>query len=182
MRDLSAFGDELCAALEADLRGRFALLGHSMGGMLALELARALRRRDVSPERLIVSAARVPTRAPGEPPVAVSEDEALAHIRSLGGTPAVLLESAELRARILPTVCADLAILRNHRIEDGPELDCPIDALGGEADPLVLPDDLERWSACTRGAFSVAMFPGTHFFHVEQAEPVARFLIERLNP
>lgn len=60
LEQLVPLAGKFAAELGPDLDGPFALLGHSMGGLLAFELARALRTVAPSPSLLVVCGVRAP--------------------------------------------------------------------------------------------------------------------------
>jgi surfactin synthase thioesterase subunit len=64
----------------------------------------------------------------------------------------------------LPALRADTALYRNYIYTEGPPLACDIRAYGGAADERITRWHLETWAEQTTKSFSVAMFPGGHFF------------------
>lgn len=157
----------------------FAIFGHSMGALLGFELARELRRRGCpAPTRLIVAGRPAPhlphdtTHAALR--AAASDDELVAQLRRLGGTPALMLDDPDVAAYILKIVRADLALVASVRHADEPPLDCPISALGGIADDHAHAAQLDAWAMHGRG-FDRAELPGGHFFM--QTAPAAFFAV-----
>lgn len=144
----------------------FAFFGHSLGAIIAFELARELRRRGGElPQQLFVSARLAPQDADPEPPMYVlPDDEFRAQLRKLSGTPEAILQNEELMAMLLPILRADFAINEAYVYAEEPPLSCPISAFGGHSDPKVSQGELERWHAQTSGSFSLRMQPGNHFF------------------
>lgn len=172
----------LLAAMEPHLGRRYALAGHSLGGILAFELARAARARGLpEPEALIVTGARAPGSPRREPEIAGLPDrEFLAEFggRYQGIPPAVLAEP-ELVALLLPVMRADMAIFEGYRHEPGPPLRTRLLALGGEDDPHVTREELLGWRQHTAEAFEGELLPGGHFFLQQGGTAmrrVARFL------
>ncbi len=144
----------------------FAFFGHSMGALLAFELARYLRRENKPmPCYLFVSGHGAPHLPDREPPIHdLPELEFVARIKEFNGTPDEVLENQELRGLILPVLRADFEICATyvHRPEE--PLPCPIGAFGGLRDSCVTRQDLEAWRLHTTAACSVRMFPGDHFY------------------
>jgi medium-chain acyl-[acyl-carrier-protein] hydrolase len=144
----------------------FAFFGHSMGAVVAFELAQHLRRKNQpAPKALYVSGARAPRFrlgwiAPPEP----NEPQFIEELRRLEGVPREALENEELLRLILPGLRADTALYRNYVYMEQPPLDCPIRAYGGASDPNVTREHLEAWAGQTTGSFAVRVFPGGHFF------------------
>jgi surfactin synthase thioesterase subunit len=161
---------ELVAALgeavEAHLDQPFAFFGHSMGAIVAFELARLLRRRNrPAPRLLVASGARAPQFRRGHvPPPEPSEAQFVEALRRLEGTPREVLDNPNLLQLILPALREDAAIYRHYIYAEEPPLDCPIRAYGGAEDPNVSRAHLDEWAAQTTAAFGVRVFPGGHFY------------------
>lgn len=148
----------------------FAFFGHSMGALLAFELARYLRRTQraadgLQPVHLFVSGHTAPQLGQRKPPIhALPEAEFVAELRRYNGTPEEVLQHAELRQLLLPILRADFALYETYVYTPDPPLDCPISVFGGMQDEDVPQEGLEPWRGQTRAAFSLQMFPGDHFF------------------
>ncbi|CAN5545469.1 N/A [soil metagenome] len=141
--------------------------GHSMGALVAFELARRLAAGDgFSPRRLIVSGRRAPQLQEPEPPIRdLSDDDFVAEIRRrYNGIPDELMQHPDLLALLLPGLRADVAALEGYRYRSGEPLDCPVAAVGGADDPRATLAEIQGWREVTRGAFSVRLFPGGHFY------------------
>jgi medium-chain acyl-[acyl-carrier-protein] hydrolase len=156
----------LAHAIEPLLDRPFAVFGHSMGALIALELVRELRRRgNRMPDALMVAghaAPQLPRRGPALH--ALSDAEFRAELRRLGGTPAAVLENDELLEVFLPTLRADFALSETYECADEPALDVPVVVFGGTNDPRATREELDAWQSHTSGLFHVEMFDGDHFF------------------
>jgi len=84
----------------------FIFFGHSMGALIAFELARFLRREHGrEPVHLVVSARNAPHIPDRKPPTYnLPEDEFLKELHRLNGTPKDVLEHPELLKLIRPCV------------------------------------------------------------------------------
>ncbi|HEX7842177.1 MAG TPA: alpha/beta fold hydrolase [Kofleriaceae bacterium] len=173
-----ALGD----ALEPLLDRPFALFGHSMGGLVAFELARLLRQRGwPAPRHLFVSA----TPAPGTPPARpllhrTSDAELIDRLRELNGTPQEILDHAELMALLLPVIRADFAALETHEPREEPPLDVPLTVFGGVLDRRVRPAALEGWRAHSTAATRLRLWPGDHFYLHGAARELVGAVVEDL--
>ena len=156
----------LAQALAPLLDKPFAFFGHSLGALVAFELARYLRRQSgVRPVRLFVSADRAPQiPARGRPMHALPEGEFLAELRRLNGIPATVLEDADIMQIMLPILRADFAVYETYAYSTELPLPCSITGFGGLHDHRVSRGDLEAWCDQTSASFSLRMFPGDHFF------------------
>jgi medium-chain acyl-[acyl-carrier-protein] hydrolase len=178
-RDLRALVLEIAGEIQHYLDKPFAFFGHSMGAIMAFELARCLRGRlRIEPLQLFVSGRRAPQLPRREQPIFnLPEHELITELRRLNGTPEEVLRDRGLLEMMLPLVRADLEMVECYQYAPGLPLSCPVAAFGGLEDEEVLRDDLAGWSAHTTSQFSLHMFPGGHFF-IKTAESL---LLEQLS-
>jgi surfactin synthase thioesterase subunit/glycosyltransferase involved in cell wall biosynthesis len=164
--DMAALSAALCDSIQPYLHEPFAFFGHSMGAVVAFELARLLRRRNQPlPRMLVASGARAPRFRRGHvPPPEPGEAEFVEALRRLEGTPPEVLDNPNLMQLILPALREDAAIYRNYIYAEEPPLDCSLRAYGGAEDPNVNRHHLEGWAVETTGTFAVRVFPGGHFY------------------
>ena len=163
---------EIAGALRPYLDKPFSFFGHSMGALIAFELAHHLRNEyHKSPAQLFISGRRAPQIPDTDPQTYDLPDaDFLEELRRLNGTPREALEHLELMHLMLPILRADFAICQTYSYQARPPLDCPITAFGGLQDADVSREQLAAWSEHTSGAFKMRMLPGDHFFvHSEQS-------------
>ena len=167
----------LAGAIANYLDRPFAFFGHSMGAIVAFELARELRRRGLPlPRILIASSARAPRyRLNHVPPPDPSDEELLAELHRLSGTP------AEVLTAILPALRADTHLYRQYVYRSEPPFDIPIRAYGGVDDPNITPEHLEGWAAETTKSFAVRRFQGGHFYLQARPEEFSAAVNEDLE-
>lgn len=175
--DLTALAAELADELAPQAHGPFALFGHSLGGLLAFELAHALRGRGLGePRVLFASAAAAPSRREdGRWAEPLDDDGLIAEMRRLSGTAEEVFGNRDLLEMALPILRADFLLCGRYAYRPRPPLDCPIRVFGGTRDDIAA-DRLRAWSAETRGDFTLEMFDGDHFFLRAHERP----LLDRL--
>ena len=141
-------------------------LGHSMGALIAFEVARKLRELGHAlPLCLFVSGYKAPQLPNEESRLCDLDDGALlARVRQWGGTSDELLRDDKFAALFLRALRADLETEAGYKYVPAPPLDCPIVAFGGTDDPEASIDDLRSWQEQTTAAFAVQLFSGGHFF------------------
>lgn len=158
--------EEMANAIRAELHGRFAFYGHSMGALICFELARELRRRNYStPVRLFLSACRAPSMVRSVPPIFnLPVQELMAEIQKLKGTPKEFFELPEVQNALLPLLRADLEITDTYEYLAESPLACPITIYGGEEDELAPVKSLAPWELQTTAECKTRLFSGDHFF------------------
>jgi medium-chain acyl-[acyl-carrier-protein] hydrolase len=135
-----------------------------MGALVCFELAHALRQHQ-HPVHLFLSGRRAPQVPAPHPPIhALPDSQFVEKLRRLNGTPEAVLREPELMEVLLPVLRADFAICETYAFAPHPPLDCPVSAFGGLEDHEAGYDDLAAWRDHTRGAFTLLMLPGDHFF------------------
>ncbi|MBB3121812.1 thioesterase II family protein [Pseudoduganella violacea] len=165
-RRLDALLHDVSRHIEPLLDQPFAMMGHSMGALLAFELARLLRRAGRrQPERLFVSAFRAPHLGGRWPPLhALPAPLLKAELLRLDGTPPGVLVQPDLMDTLLPVLRSDLEIAEHYRYQPEPPLACPITCLGGIADERISRPELRGWQQHTTAEFRLRLFPGGHFY------------------
>ncbi len=171
----------LAAALMPWLDVPFALLGNSMGALIAFELARHLHREfRLEPVRLVVAGAEAPGTERHWPRLSDLPD--LQFGRAMqerhGGIPDLILDEPQLRAVYLPVLRADMALVENYRLTPGPKLSCPVSAYVGAEDHSVRRPEVDGWNAVTSGPFDSAVVQGDHFAIVERRDLILRRLFD----
>lgn len=161
----------------------YALYGHSLGGVVAHTLARALVDRGLPAPALLAVGASPPPHAaalrhdditdlPGRTGLpGITEERLLRFATDLGAAPGgVLAAPGSLWYRsVLPVLRDDLLLadaLRAAALADevhGP-LPVPVLAVGGRDDPVVGAAALDGWARWTTGPFVRRTVPGDHFF------------------
>lgn len=173
---------DLSQALRPFLDRPFAFFGHSMGALLSFELAcRLWGEWGLAPAQLFISAHRSPELADTEPPTySLPDDQFIAKLRKLNGTPKEVLEHPELLAYLIPFLRADFELCNTYTYHPGLTLTCPIWTFGGLQDPSVGVKELQGWEHQTTGQFNLQMLPGDHFFINTGQSLLLRLLTERL--
>jgi medium-chain acyl-[acyl-carrier-protein] hydrolase len=175
--------EALCDNIGPHLDKPFAFFGHSMGALIAFELARELRRRgEPLPLCLYISGRSAPQLAdPDSPKHDLPEEEFIAELRKLNGTPKEVLENAELMHIMSPLLRADFAVCETYSYESEPPLGCPIAAFGGLQDFEVGRERVAAWREQTSGRFSLRMLPGDHFYLNSQSALLLQVLAQDLR-
>jgi medium-chain acyl-[acyl-carrier-protein] hydrolase len=174
----------LVEAIGPQLFGPWAVFGHSFGGLLAYETARAAVRDGYhQPEAVFVSACRPPDVESRFPKVLhqLSDDELIGALEDLGASPSPVLADPEMRRLVLPAVRADIELCETYDFVPDDVLEAPIVAFSGADDHHADAAEMKRWHEFTHGPFTQQVVPGGHFFLKTDPEPVLRNVKEFLN-
>jgi len=155
--------------------------GHSMGSLVAYEVAQSLKINfGREPEMLIVSGSGSPgseeiyERCPGN----ATEEEFIADMRRLGGTPPEILADRQVMRTLLPAIRADYELLDTYEHRRLAQLSCPIVVCGSDADPSISRNSVEGWFRHTTGRCRQHWFSGDHFYLCFQPLPLTQCLRE----
>lgn len=184
--DMQALARQLGREQRLAANTPYALLGHSLGALLAFELAHELQALGCpAPVVLFACGTAAPTRREDydakhwrDPK---SDAELIDQLRELNGTPEEVLANEELMSLTLPVLRADFLLCGRYAYRQRPALRCPLRVLGGK-DDRVSEGQLLAWRKESVGDFSLEMFPGGHFFIHEQEDRVLDVLATTLEP
>lgn len=157
--------DDLIASMSLLPERPFAFFGHSMGALIAYELACALRERGLpQPTQLFLSAFRAPHLPSANIRIHQLPDEVLKIVLQKDGIAPAVLDNDDLMNALLPTLRADLELCDTYEYTPRGPLDIPISVFGGDHDVRVAAEDLAGWRAHTTAEFELVILPGNHFY------------------
>ncbi|MFJ8112764.1 thioesterase II family protein [Streptomyces sp. NPDC096132] len=164
---------ELRAALAADPASphRIALFGHSLGAVLAYELAHRLAAAPDGPElvRLFVSGSPQPAEQRTRRATGLPDDAFLARVNEFAGYTHEALDDPEMRELILPTLRADVEMHENYTPSTDLALPVPLTVLRGSHDELVSRDEAAAWAKVAGADFRSVELSGGHMYLTESA-------------
>ena len=159
------------------------LFGHSLGALIAYELALTMPQAGLRPPRLLAASGRTPPSDCNAPRHLLDlDDQALLDRLAdrYDGIPPAILAHPELRELYAPVLRADLRLAAAYRHRPRPALDCPILALGGDRDANVAVSALAGWRGFTSSTFDTCVFPGGHFYLGDHAPAILQRLLSPL--
>jgi len=181
--------DPVMDALAPSMNVPFAIFGHSLGAILAFEVARRATAAGCPLQLLMVSGRRAPHLHVHRTPIHRLDDAAfVAAVERLNGTPEQVLRDELLRRAFLPSLRADFELNETYVPLPGRALRCEIVGFMGASDPEVSESELIAWREVTSGEFRHHVLAGDHFYlqpcpdellqlvatHLSRATPAAR--------
>ncbi|WP_019636822.1 thioesterase II family protein [Paenibacillus fonticola] len=156
----------------------YALYGHSLGALVAYELASALQQLSLpSPTLLIVSGKNPPHMRGRTHRHTLPEKEFREEIVSMGGTPPELLQDESFAEYFMPIARSDFKLVETYRLKDNqPKLHTSICVLNGTDDTFIEIGQMNEWRNYCVGKLWQQQFPGGHFFLHEYPEQVVGYL------
>ena len=192
LREVGALVQQICDAIVPLLDRSFVLYGHSLGCLVAYEVARRLEQ-DYSevPLRLIASGWLAPTqlhhylsklRGIDETfDIARATDEEVQAALAQNGLIFDEPMSDDMKRAVMPSVRGDFALLSQYRHEERLRLRCPITVLAGDRDPLFTEDELLAWEDLTTGEFRFRRVEGEHLFVLDKEGSHTNVIAEELR-
>lgn len=188
-KDLSQYtsipdlADRLCVMLkpEESPAGEVAFFGHSMGALLAFEVALRFEQAGNPIAALFVSASAAPGLLRRVANLEGSDAQLLTMVSQVTGANPEFLNNEHFAATILPTLRGLKAVAA---YESPPEskVSCPIHALMADNDELGTAELMAPWEQRTTASFDLTVFPGDHFYINTNLPQLARWVEERVRP
>ncbi|MEU1480054.1 thioesterase II family protein [Streptomyces sp. NPDC001668] len=158
--------------------GRVALFGHSLGAVLAYELAHRLTAAPgVELVHLFVSGSPEPARGRAQHATGLTDEDFLARVGEFAGYHHPALDDPEMREMILPALRADVEMHETYVPSTRLPLDVPLTVVRGEDDDLVGYDDAESWSKVAGRDFEHVEVPGGHMYLTDAAPALVRLIV-----
>lgn len=177
---------QILACLEKEVRdthkGRFAFFGHSLGAIIAFELALILGDKyGISPVALFLSGCPSPNAATFLSSHSKQDDTSFIDtLQKINGIPPGLLESKEFKDFFLPVLRADFSLMDEYDRKET-KVSFPLVLFGSNRDPIVSLSDMKKWAEWSEQKTELYEMEGDHFF-VHEPEPILQHIAEKLCP
>lgn len=164
----------------------YALFGHSMGALIAFELAKRIRKENFpSPAHLFISGKEAPHMRRREEKLfhRYPDEKFKEEVMKLGGTGFDIFSNPKLLDLILPVLKNDFVITETYDHTQPIEpFDIDFTLFIGKDDDLELtPEEVTGWQEHTRGICTIHYFPGDHFFIQKQSARVVEMIDRQLS-
>lgn len=176
----SQIANEQIANEQSANGGRFSLVGHSFGSVLAYRIASELVALGSPPSRLTVLSFPAPDRLSHEETLhRLSDAELVQKVDELfGGIPDGIRQDVDAMAFFVPGLRSDLALLEGYQHEAQSQvLPVPISAICGTDDRAVNLAQMQRWQQMTSSPFRLLAMPGDHFFPLSRMREILQIAV-----
>lgn len=171
---MTGLADEVADAIRPLFGRPLVLFGHSMGAVLAYEVARRCEARGLVPELFIASGSPAPHLLTPRTLHLQDDDSLVAELRRYETTSSAVLDDPELREMLLPMIRADYKVIETYSLPEPVPVRTPLAVFLGVDDPDV---DEQRALAWREVAGSgeirhCQVFEGDHFYLCEHQDQV----------
>lgn len=172
----------LPAALAAAGDGPVAVFGHSLGAILAYELALRIADHGAHPVvHLFVSGSQGPWNGRTERATGLDDDAFLARVQEFAGYRHPAFDIPEMRELLLPALRADVEMHEAYVPASDRRLAAPITSVRGVDDHLVSAEAAGRWSEATSAEFTAVDVPGDHMYLDADGKALLELIASRLR-
>ncbi|MGB9222643.1 thioesterase II family protein [Mycobacterium sp.] len=164
LTSIPALADEIFTMMEPSGKtdSKVAFFGHSMGGLLAFEVALRFQSAGHPLAALFVSSCAAPGHIRYKE-LQGSDRDILNLVAEVTDTNPELVANDEFAATILPTLQSVRAIAGYTRPEEV-RVSCPIYGFVGDNDIAVASENMTAWADRTTAEFAMRVFHGDHFY------------------
>jgi surfactin synthase thioesterase subunit len=159
--------------------GEVAFFGHSMGALLAFDVARRFEAAGSPIAALFVSACAAPGRI-GSEYIPESDRGLLDAVSEMTGANPEFLQNEQFAAKILPAL-RGLRAIANYECPPDATVSCPIYAFLGDDDEVATYERVAPWSERTTAEFTARVFPGHHFYLNDHLPELASDIEDKIS-
>ncbi|MEP5762424.1 MAG: alpha/beta fold hydrolase [Litoreibacter sp.] len=171
--------DQICSEIVGSAKAPFFVMGSSMGGWMAYEIAYRLEQRGLALKGIIVLCSPMPA-AQQKLPELDNPETVAADIIGVNPVFEEVTQYPELLELILPTLRADFRMCNRYRPNLQHKVFAPILGFSGMNDTLVTTEAMRGWATITKTDFNLFEVAGDHSLHenpvAEMIEQVCTFL------
>lgn len=164
--DMTQMVTQLIRMISPLLDKPYVFFGHSLGSKIAFELLRHLKAHNYPlPKHFIASGSKGPKEQSEKRAIyALSDNQFIAELERLNGTPKEILQNRELMEILLPMLKADFKIAHTYQCNRDEKFNCDVTVFGGTQDKDVSNEDLAAWCELFSQNSEIHRFEGGHFF------------------
>ena len=178
--------EQILSYLEKEIgdvpKGRFAFFGHSLGAIIAFELALILRDKyGIEPIALFLSGCPSPDTATHLSSNSTQDNGTFIEtLQKLNGIPPSLLQSKEFKDFFLPILRTDFSLMDGYD-RKATKVSFPLVLFGSNQDPIASLSDMNEWADWSEQKIELYEMEGDHFF-VHEPKQILPHIAAKLCP
>lgn len=182
--DVEEAVDDLLNIMKPHIMQRpYALYGHSMGSLLAYEVAAAASKKGLpNPTVLFLSGRQPPHHVyEGKVMYKLSDNEFIDELNTIDDASSQVFETKELRKIFLPILRNDYRIIEQYQLKKPAMIiDADVVVFFSKEDAHVTEGGIQEWKRYCNKGFEYHSFTGGHFFINEFWEDICTIINEKL--
>jgi surfactin synthase thioesterase subunit len=156
---------------------RAIIFGHSLGAVLAFELAHRLTAEEkIRIEHMVVSGSPGPWTPRQRRATGLDDCGFIEQVREFAGYDHPALNDPDMREMLLPLLRADVEMHENYYPPKSRILNVPITSVRGSFDELVSNEEAAQWQSATRLPVQMVEIPGGHMYLTESPQTLLRVI------
>ncbi|MCK9414296.1 MAG: thioesterase domain-containing protein [Prolixibacteraceae bacterium] len=172
--------EDLFGIIEPEIKGNYALFGHSLGALLCFTLCRYIAMKKANPPKyLFVSGQTAPCLIKPDKRYSLPDDKFIEMLRQMEGTPEELLSDQGFVQFFLPIVKMDFQAIANYKHVPTKPFNVPIAVLLGNLENISN-EDAANWQIETNEEITIHRFDGGHFFIFNKTEEICRLISDKI--
>jgi surfactin synthase thioesterase subunit len=163
-------------------RGKYAIYGHSLGGLVGFLLARKIISWErYPPMHLFVTGTSGPssTSRLEKQFHSMKKEDFFEQIKSFGGLPEEILKDEEMLDFFEPILRADFKLSETYIHENREPLPVPFTVITGAEESLE-EQDIQLWQSESTFSVDFIKMKGYHFFILENADPIMKVISKKI--
>lgn len=179
--DINLLTENIAAAIEREGDKTFYLFGHSMGAILAWEVAKKLR---TPPGGLLLSASLSPTEIPSPRIIRMAEMDNETFIQEMAyfnGIDESLMHNPFLNDIVAEKLKRDFKLIARYRYQYSAPVSVPVMVIVGEHDAHVTVGSLMKWQSHTQHFLGAKQVCGNHFYFNDHPEIMINAISEMVH-
>ena len=162
---------------------KYAIYGHSMGGLIAYLLTlKIIKNNHNPPEHLFITGTTGPSAISRleKQRYLLPKNEFINEIKELGGMPDEILQSKELLDYVEPILRSDFETVETYKYQEHAPLDVPFTVITGTHEDMTT-EDISLWQKETSLPVDFKTLPGKHFFILQHTDHILKVIAKKLS-
>jgi surfactin synthase thioesterase subunit len=168
--------EEFQANSNIDLNTPLVLFGHSLGAVLAFEVAQRFLEAKLPLINLVVSGSPDPWTLRTERATGLGDEEFIAKVLEFSEYKHEALENEMMRELLMPALRADVEMHEAYVADPAAVVDVPVIVLRGSQDSLVSTEQVANWQSVTSQQVTFEEMDGGHMYFVDKPKALLSLL------